>query len=103
MPDTMIEKVCRALCVAVGDAPDERVQKPRGLQTSVGEMLAELPTMARWEGYSETARAVLTALGEPDAATLKAGAEADAEGSETNARDVWQAMLGAMLGDKADG
>jgi hypothetical protein len=84
MPDTMIERVARAIAEEIDGRSTAELRL-----SSAGLKKAEM-----------VARAVLTALGEPDAATLKAGAEADAEGSETNARDVWQAMLGAMLAEQ---
>jgi hypothetical protein len=48
-------------------------------------------------------KALLIEMGEPTPSMLHRGGEADAEGSEDNARDVWQAMISEALGEPDEG
>jgi len=81
----MVEKMARAICVALGDDPERE-----GLFTD-------------WFGtsaYGDAATAVLTALSEPDRSMIEAGFLAPHPAYEpADPRDVWQAMLAAASKD----
>lgn len=77
---SIIERAARALSVADG----------------LGE--------AHWQSYTETARAVLTAIREPSEAMIEAGlAECSADWRESVCReflpDIWKAMIDAALAE----
>jgi hypothetical protein len=51
----------------------------------------------------DDARALLMEMGEPTASMIRRGGEVDADGSQDNARDVWQAMLREALAEPVEG
>jgi hypothetical protein len=88
----MTERVARILCQQADRDPDEVV---------AGEGRAIGVTWLAWEAFETNARAVLTALHEPDGAMKAAGAEffeeGDAKQNGFAAAIVYQAMIDAAL------
>ncbi|RVT90204.1 hypothetical protein [Sphingomonas crocodyli] len=88
MPDTIVEKVARALCRAEGGAPTMPMN---------GKSL--------WQHYVPVARAAIIAMREPSEAMKTAGAEeggfagyyGDDPENRTAAQMVWHAMVDMAL------
>lgn len=97
--ESMVEKVARAICKAMGENPDCVTERflPGSCQTDEGE--------PHWKGYVEHARAALEAVREPTQEMLNArgkndmGYEASVSGYLDNwsAETVWQAMISEAL------
>jgi len=72
----MVEKMARAMCEVAKIAPDPG-----------------------WRAYAPFATAVLTALSEPTPDMLAAGDGRITDLVMDDSKEIWQAMLGAALGD----
>jgi hypothetical protein len=80
----IIERAARAVCIAHG-------HEPEGMKFSDGQPI--------WTAYIDDARAVLSALREPDEGMIEAGWSCfpDYEPSAQDATDCWQAMIDQAL------
>lgn len=82
----MVEKVARAVCIALGHEPEEWAYSER-----VRERCRRI------------ARAAMQAMREPTKAMLQAGRLNDSEdGASGNPESIWQAMVNAALKGEAE-
>ena len=82
MPESMIERVARAICVAAGLEPDRKGNE----------------TEYRWQEFVAEARDAIESMRHPTPAMIEAGEYADSEGNATgNATRIWDDRRGASL------
>jgi hypothetical protein len=100
MPETMIERVARALCAALNAHPDERIVLPSSFQTSApSDPAPALRTQAQWEMFVPHVTAILTAMREPTDDLAEAALSAWREG--IGPVDLYKIMIDAALAGPA--
>lgn len=100
MPDTMIERVARALCKAAGDHPDSLYAGPPIDEPVFLSSGAIQPTLG-WHKYVPEARAAITAMREPteamDLSACKVTTSTRYGDGSSVPVAVWEAMIDAAL------
>jgi len=88
----IIERAARALC-------EQHIRKVRGHDTDpthLEEMIVSAVNYA-WRDFIPQARAVLSALREPDEGMIEAGTDYRPVNPQVRAKDCWQAMIDQAL------
>lgn len=84
MPEGMIERIARQLCIAAQIDPDKHVpRKERGLRES----------RSAWMQFREEARTILQAMREPTRSMVRAAPSEHGD-------DHWTAMIDAALAEQ---